>query len=157
MVFPTASGIVIDIVSTIETISNESLRRSFTIALLLTASVEGAEAAVLKSIELMPSVCDELFRETINAAIRPCGNARESPAPAFLKPATKLLPVGLHGVLELPNHLRHCFVLRFLLGHTRDACAHLLRLEIKHVDMNTYIAAKALASRTSLANLQHTN
>jgi len=51
-----------------------------------------------------------------------------------LERASSILPFELRRVLHLPPALRHCFVLRFLVGLSREACARLLRLEIRQVD-----------------------
>jgi hypothetical protein len=110
--------------------------KAFLTALLLTGSVERAEAAILEGntkMDLDNASEEALFREAVNAAIKPQSETSKQP-PEELERASSMLPFELRRVLHLPPALRHCFVLRFLVGLPREACARLLHLEIRQVD-----------------------
>jgi hypothetical protein len=110
--------------------------KAFLTALLLTGSVERAEAAILEGnqqISLDHTFGEALFREAVNAAIELKNNISKHP-PEELERASSMLPFELRCVLHLPPALRHCFVLRFLVGLPREACARLLYLKIRQVD-----------------------
>ena len=115
-----------------------SLASAFCTALLLTADVESAEAAVLEAIE--NSDCDPLhgvsFRDVIELSV---DQAPGVPAQC----ADSRVPAELQEVLRLSSRLRHCFVLRILLKFSRHACAEILRLHVRQVDRYT---CEALAS-----------
>lgn len=110
--------------------------KAFLTALLLTGSVERAEAAICEgNQQISPDSTfgDALFREAVNAALKPQSETSKQP-PEELERASSILPFELRRVLHLPPALRHCFVLRFLVGLPREACARLLHLEIRQVD-----------------------
>jgi DNA-directed RNA polymerase specialized sigma24 family protein len=110
--------------------------QAFLTALLLTGSVERAEAAIWESNQqksLDNTFGEALFREVVNAAIKPQSETSKQP-PEELERASSMLPFELRRVLHLLPALRHCFVLRFLVGLPREACARLLHLEIRQVD-----------------------
>jgi hypothetical protein len=114
------------------------LATAFCTALLLTADVESAEAAVLEAIQ--NSDCDPLrgvsFRDVIERSVNPARGVRGQCAPPPV-------PAELQEVLRLSASLRHCFVLRILLKFSRLACAEILRLQVRQVDRYT---CEALAS-----------
>ena len=56
-----------------------------------------------------------------------------------------MLPVELQHVLHLARNLRHCFVLRLLVGLSRALCAWLLHLETRQIDERTCAAVLELA------------
>ena len=110
--------------------------KAFLTALLLTGSAERAESAILQAkgaFGFGDSSGDTLLREAVNAAIEPAHDSSEQPS-EDLERASSHLPCELQRVLHLPAALRHCFVLRFLVGLPREVCARLLRLEIPQVD-----------------------
>jgi hypothetical protein len=110
--------------------------KAFLTTLLLTGSGERAEAAIWEGnqrISLENAFGEALFREALNAAIKPQSENSKQP-PEELERASSMLPFELRCVLHLPPALRHCFVLRFLVGLPREACARLLHLEIRQVD-----------------------
>jgi hypothetical protein len=119
---------------------------AFVAAYLLTADVTRAESAVLKSIGLMNAATpsgEELFQGAVNAATeRDESTARctEEPEPAFSK-----LPSELQRVLQLAHRPRQCFVLRMLIGLSRDVCASLLNFSTREVDRWTSAAMVELA------------
>jgi len=125
---------------------SQMVGRAFTTALLLTANVAQAEAAVLDGIRTLESgdVSDEkLSVAAMMAAIAPRndgvwqGNGFED--------ASSILPPELAPVLKLPLNLRKCFVLRVLMSTPRERCAGLLHLDVNELDQNICLAAQALA------------
>src|SRR5437016_1343389 len=115
---------------------HKAVDKAFITALLLTGSTERAEAAILEghgAMDLDHLSEDALFRRAVNAAIEPQSEPSEQPREE-LERASAVLPFELRRVLHLPPALRHCFVLRFLVGLSCEACARLLPLEICQVD-----------------------
>ena len=125
--------------------------KAFLTALLLTGSAQRAEAAILEgniSVDLDQMSSEEaLIQRAVDAAIEPHSELAEEPREP-LERASAALPFELRRVLDLPPALRHCFVLRFLVGLPREVCARLLRLEICHVD------ERALAAMLELPTSQ---
>src|SRR5712691_7609487 len=126
-------------------ITNEALGRAFTTALLLTGSAGKAEAAVLEGIRVMEqrNVSGEaLLQGTIAASIAtklPEQRVEEQAYAAFL------LPVELRRVLRLSQELRRCFVVRVLVGLSREVCARMLHTETHEIDEFVCVSARALA------------
>ncbi len=109
--------------------------KAFLTALLLTGSAERAEAAIFQANGVLRpgnTPGGALLREAVNAAIEPRIETLEQSED--LERASSMLPFELRRVLHLPTDLRHCFVLRFLVGLPREVCARLLHLEIRQVD-----------------------
>lgn len=126
--------------------SSQMVGRAFTTALLLTANVAQAEAAVLDGIRALESgdVSDEkLSLMAMMAAIAPRNDGTWH-ANGF-EDASSILPPELTPVLRLPLHLRKCFVLRVLMSTPRERCAGLLHLDVNELDQNICLAAQALA------------
>jgi len=118
-----------------------TLGRALYAAHLLTASIRQAEAAVVKAIDWFdPDRDDEdtLFRYALRAAV-------EAPAEHQMESTGSPLPVELQAILNLTRELRHCFVLRVLIGMSKQACAQLLGLNVHIVDECTCIAMQRLA------------
>ena len=118
---------------------------AFRTAHLLTASVHQAESAVLKAIESFDPDGDSeetLFQSAMHAAVH--GQVEVKLQSASNQPAS-LVPVELQSVLDLSQNLRRCFVLRVLVGMSRQACARLLRLTVRSVDYYTCAAFHSLA------------
>jgi hypothetical protein len=127
-------------------ITMEALGRTFITAVLLTGSAERAEAAVLEGIKIMErgNVSDEalLLQGTLSASIaaRADGGRVEEQ-----EHASSLLPVELRRVLRLLPDFRRGFVLRVLIGLSREVCARMLQVEIQQIDELVCVAARALA------------
>jgi hypothetical protein len=123
------------------------LHKIFTAALLLTGSAARAERAVVEAIEtLMDHVsASSIFQATIRIAVSPqiIGGAELSGEQEL--PAS-WLPLELQRVLLLPRDDRHAFVLRLLLGLSRNQCSRLLHVEDGELDKRIVSAALALAS-----------
>ena len=109
----------------------EALPKAFWIALLLTGSIEAAEAAVLDGIgalELDHISGDSLLLATAKSAIR-----RRTEFPEESE-ALSILPYELRRLFLLAPNYRDCFVLRVLIGLTPEVCSGILRLSIHEID-----------------------
>ncbi len=127
----------------------EAADKAFLTAFLFSGSSERAEAAVLESIGQLDSEDaseEDLLQGTITAMVRP----EEVPArrPKEMEPALATLRFELQRVVRLPFFLRQCFVLRVLVGLSREACARLLGSEIDQVDEGTCSAMHKLAGES---------
>ena len=115
---------------------HNTIGKAFLTALLLTGNAERAEAAILEGNRVMAldnASGEALLIGAVNAAIEAHSETSRQ-TPEELERASSMLPFELRRVLHLPLPLRHCFVLRFLLGLPREVCARLLHLEIRQVD-----------------------
>ena len=128
-------------------LQSPSITRTFFVAYLLTGSTAQAEDAMLEAIASWSADRseNELFEQTIRAALRP----KDEQAP-HMGVATDSdyvrLPAELQAVLRLTSPLRHCFVLRTLVGMSRQACSRLLELTMPCVDQHTCDALRSLPS-----------
>lgn len=129
--------------------ADELLRKAFVAALLLTGSIDQAETAVLEGIEFLDSSDEdgeELLKRTVSAAIETQGAPNPTPAVAPPSPTPpSALPREMLSVLSLAPEIRHWFVLRVLVGWSREICARLLRLDIGQIDERTRLAMFRLA------------
>jgi hypothetical protein len=138
---------------------HKTVDEAFVTALLLTASAERAEAAVLGSNTVTNpdnASAEGLFRGAVNAAIE-LQSKTSWQSPEELERASSMLPFELRGVLHLPPDLRHCFVLRFLVGLPREVCARWLRLEVRQVDARACTAMLELPTIQSNREALRTN
>jgi len=104
-----------------------AVRRAFQTAFLLSGNMAVAEAAVIDGIDACcpDSDADGLFSETVKSAIRRSGG------PSIPGMA---LPAELSPVLMLDRTVRHCFVMRVLVGYGLQECCRLLRLSADEVE-----------------------
>jgi hypothetical protein len=121
---------------------HETLENAFIAGLLLTGSVERAETAVLESVRM--SCCDDLFsealfRRTILYSLEPHSDSSIDQQREIDR-AGPILPFELRCVLNLPRHLRYCYVLRILVGLSREVCSWLLHLDTSQIDQRTSAA-----------------
>jgi DNA-directed RNA polymerase specialized sigma24 family protein len=126
--------------------TEQAIGKAFVTAVLLTRSAQRAEGAVTRAIlsNACDSRADEILRSTVEAAI----DADIPMSPVKLEDtvaAVSALPPGLRGIVQLATQLRHCMVLRVLLGWPRTECAAMLRLSLAEIDEYTSAAACALA------------
>ncbi len=133
---------------TAEMTASESLGPLFITALLLTGHVPVAEATMLRGLEWLddPDTAsnEELLRTAVIAS--QCLDSRKMRQPhRETERDSSFLPRELQDVLELPDGLRQCFVLRILRAMPREWCARLLGLDAAAVDRNTAMAAQSLA------------
>jgi hypothetical protein len=127
-------------------VTKKGLCKAFTTTLLLTGNVRHAESAILNAIcqtELGEMSDDRVFFEAVVAAVSP--DRRANAQNDSLDHVSSLLPFGLRRVLRLSLDLRHCFVLRILLGWSSKDCSRLLHLNIRRVNESTWAAAQELA------------
>jgi hypothetical protein len=127
----------------IEPASCEGLSKSFFTAILLTANMECAERAVLRSIRLLERERvseSSLLRGTIQTALAARVGITEQ-----LDEVCSMLPLELQKVLHLPRGFRQCFVLRILLGLSREVCASLLGLDVQQIDEQACASIRRLA------------
>jgi hypothetical protein len=125
----------------------DTISLAFRTAHLLTASVHQAESAVLKAIDSIDPDGDSeetLFGSTMHAAVGPVEHKLQS-TPNQPASTGSSVPIELQGVLNLSKDLRRCFVLRVLVGMSRQACARLLRLNARRVDQYTCAALQCLS------------
>ncbi len=118
---------------------NQAIEKAFLTAILLTASPERAEAAILTATRIMdPGVApaDALLRAAVPAALEmECALAAED-----RERASSMVPLELRPLLHLETGKRLCFVLRVLVGLSRQACSGLLRLAVPQIDEYTCAA-----------------
>ena len=129
--------------------TDNSLGKAFIAALLLTGSMEQAETAVLEGIRFLDpddEPGEALLSHTVSAAFET--RPERLVSPGGLERSSAVLPRELHSVMRLSPDIRHCFVLRVLVGWSRELCARLLRLEIRQIDERTRIAMLKLAYLT---------
>jgi len=116
------------------------VRLAFRTSHLITGSVPLAEKAVLNALDRFDPDRDSqrtLLWYAVAAAI-------EQPA-SELPPRNSGDPVELDAVLALPDLLRCCFVLRFLIRYSPGACAGLLHLSVDAVNEYSCVAVQRLA------------
>ena len=119
----------------------EGLPKTFWMALLLTGSIEAAEAAVLDGIaalELDYVSGDSLLPATAKSAIQ-----RRSEFPEQSE-RLSILPLELRRLFLLVPNYRDCFVLRVLIGLTPGLCSGILQLSIHEVEDALYTALQKL-------------
>lgn len=129
-----------------------SLSRAFFASILITGDQVLAEGAVMDAIDVLSAdetdACSGalLMDNSIEAALR-AESERGIPTSCEEKEVISLLLPGiLRNVLRLDRNPRLCFVLRVLLGVTRERCANQLQLEAFQVDTFTVAAMCDLAA-----------
>jgi len=121
---------------------NETLEDAFIAGLLLTGSVERAEAAILESVRMScpdDLFSESLFRRAVHYSIDQCIELK-SKKHNDLDRARSILPFELCCVLNLSQQLRYCYVLRILIGLSREVCAWLLHMDTSQIDQHTCAA-----------------
>jgi|HubBroStandDraft_5_1064220.scaffolds.fasta_scaffold61047_1 hypothetical protein len=123
----------------------ETIENAFIVGLLLTGSIEQAERAIVDSIHCNETeyVCGQrVFRRVIQWAVDP----QEQRSRRVIDEASvRVLPFELGRVLHLPPGLRHCYVLRILVGLSREVCAWLLHVDVEQIGHRTQSAVNGLA------------
>lgn len=123
-----------------------SLGKAFVTALLLTGNLEEAETAVLdgiRSLDADNEVDEVLLRETVSAAIE--RRPEVQVALEELRRPSSILPGELLPLMYLSPHLRHCYVLRILLGWPSEIAAKLLHLDVFQMEALTRAAMLRLS------------
>jgi DNA-directed RNA polymerase specialized sigma24 family protein len=117
-----------------------ALDMAFRTALLLTGDTRTAESAVTQGIaaceDLSPS---GLLIEAVRSAARRRTKSSDGPY------AVDGLPAELRRIFMLQPLLRHCFVLRILVGFSPEVCAELLEISATEFEDAVYGALIELA------------
>jgi hypothetical protein len=116
-----------------------ALDMAFRTALLLTGDTRTAEVAVMHGI----GVCEDLspgglLTEAIKSAVRRRTKSSDGPY------EVECLPPELRRLFMLQPLLRHCFVLRILMGLSPEACAELLEVSVTEFEDAVYGALTRL-------------
>jgi hypothetical protein len=123
----------------------ETIENAFIVGLLLTGSIEQAERAIVDSIhcsETEDACGQRVFRKVIQWAVDP----QEQRSCRVIDDASvRILPFELGCVLHLQPDLRHCYVLRILVGLSREVCAWLLHTDVEQIGQRTQSAVNGLA------------
>ena len=123
-------------------IPSQSLNKLWVIALLLTGSAENAENAVVESVSLRS---DQIpVHGLIETCLKMTSDHSESS-----KDTVSMLPAELRPILQLHSPLRHCFVLRTLLGLSTHDCKRLLKISYADLRGRTVLA---ILNLSQLAN-----
>jgi hypothetical protein len=119
----------------------EALSKAFWTALLLTGSIEAAEAAVLDGIVALE--LDHVSGDSLLLATAKCAIQRRT---EFLERSEGLsiLPLELRRLFLLAPNYRDCLVLRVIIGMTPELCSGILHLSIHEVDDALYTALQEL-------------
>jgi len=119
------------------------LNRAFLTAQLLTGNAAQAEHAVMGAIAAWgPGPGERDFMEhVVRTALGP--KYENVQPPKDDKPFAEW-PAELRAILHLPLPLRHCYVLRVLIGSSREACARVLGLTAQGIDESTTAALHML-------------
>ena len=123
----------------------ETIENAFIVGLLLTGSIEQAERAIVDSIHCSETedVCGQrVFRRVIQWAVDP---QEQRSCRVTDEASVRILPFELGCVLHLLPDLRHCYVLRILVGLSREICAWLLHTDVEQVSQRTQSAVNGLA------------
>ena len=123
----------------------ETIENAFIVGLLLTGSIEQAERAIVDSIHCSETedVCGQrVFRRVIQWAVDP---QEQRSCRVIDEASIRILPFELGCVLHLPPNHRHCYVLRILVGLSRDVCAWLLHTDVEQISQRTQSAVNGLA------------
>jgi hypothetical protein len=128
-------------------LARETIENAFIIAMLLTGSIEEAEAYIAESTDcdlLHPACTQRLFHRVILRAV----DARPYAGAKLLQQGSsfEVLPWQLGCVLCLPLPQRRCFVLCILVGLPCEVCAWLLHMHCYEVRQNTLAALDRMAS-----------
>jgi hypothetical protein len=121
------------------------INRTFVTAYLLTGRIDLAERAVLEAIDAWKPDSESgevLLRHGVTSAVRNVRRLNRTRDDV----THSCLPAELQAVLDLRPALRQPFVLRFLVGFSRDECAGLLGFSADRVERAARAAAKILPS-----------
>jgi DNA-directed RNA polymerase specialized sigma24 family protein len=120
-----------------------TIGRAFLAAHLLTASTEQAESVVVEAMESWDPD-DDSDEVLLHLVLRSALQADTEGVPWNSNDLDSMLPTELKAVLRLPPQLRHCYVLRTLVGLSRQTSARLLNLHSREVDHYTREALQRL-------------
>ena len=117
-----------------------ALDMAFRTALLLTGDTTTAEAAVTRAIDACEALSPGgILIEAVRSAVRRRTKLSNGPY------EVDGLPVELQRLFMLQPLLRHCFVLRILVGLFPEVCAELLEISVAEFEDALYGALTELA------------
>ena len=118
-------------------------QRVFRTVLLLTGSSESVEQVVMDGIDALDS--EDLLADgfLIYASTIAVKKSRANPEAQYAE--WEDMPLEIQRVLQLSLALRHCFVLRILLGMSVDEVSRITQSAAETVLENTYAAVLALS------------
>ena len=119
----------------------ETLPKAFCISVLLTGSVQAAEAVVsegIAALELDQISSDSLLLATVKSAILRRAEFLEQ------SEGLSILPLELRRLFLLAANHRDCFVLRVLIGLIPELCSGILHLSIHEAEDALYAALQEL-------------
>src|SRR5258708_18227877 len=119
-----------------------ALANAFWMALLLTGSIEAAEAAVLDGIDAIQ--LDRISGNSLLLATAKSAILRRIEIPEQSQ-GLAILPLELRRLFLLAPRDRDCFVLRTLIGLSPDLCSGILSLSIHEVESALYTALQELS------------
>lgn len=126
-------------------INSDSLRLAFWTAWLFSGDASSAELAVLDALDGCQDISrPDFFVGIVKSAIRRKGTSSSSVG------GLQRIPSELRRIISLQSQLRHCFVLRVLLGLSPEICAELLSIAIPELENAAHAAMREL-SRASVA------
>ena len=116
-----------------------ALDRAFRTALLLTGDTRTAEMAVTRAIDACEALSPGgILIEAVRSAVRRRTKLSNSPY------EVDGLPIEIQRLFMLQPLLRHCFVLRILVGLFPEVCAELLEISIAEFEDAVYAALTEL-------------
>ena len=121
----------------------KALPNAFWMALLLTGTIEAAEAAVLDGIEAIE--LDRISGNSLMLATAKSAILRRIEIPEQSQ-GLAILPLELRRLFLLAPSDRDCFVLRTLIGLSPDLCSGILSLSIHEVESALYTVLQELPS-----------
>ena len=119
----------------------KALPNAFWVALLLTGTIEAAEAAVLDGIEAIE--LDRISGNSLLLATAKSAILRRVEIPEQSE-GLSILPLELRRLFLLAPNYRDCFVLRALIGLSPEPCSAILHLSIPEVENALYAALQEL-------------
>jgi hypothetical protein len=126
-------------------VSKRTLNRTFSTAFLLTGNAERAEAAILDAIGALDAA--ELSEETLFLKAMAAAVAHTAEGPVRDEDFDRLrcfVSIELRRVMRLPVAIRHCFVLRVLVGFPREVCSTILQRSEQDIEESACLGAQEL-------------
>jgi Sigma-70, region 4 len=129
------------------------LRSLFRTSVLITGSVESAECALIDAIRVLSVPGQVLSREEMAFAVAQCSvgvlQLAKFASDSVSDSALILVADELRPVFGLPPDLRCCFVLRTLMGYSREQVASIMNIKSENVET---LAQNALIQFATLAD-----
>ena len=125
-----------------------TIQRAFVTAYLLLGNFKEAEAATIRGIDRWDAASGKegLFDRILTVAVEMVMALRGSASGEPFVDVESWLPLELASVLNLPQPLRSCYVLRILVGIPAESCGRVLALQPATVNQLAVSAMTALSS-----------